>query len=197
MNPPPLTDAAPAALVLGLTNAIDRLTLRVGQTVRWFTLAIPVICFAYAVIRKLFDWGHNGLSELQWYLFAMVYLLAAGYTLLMGQHVRVDFFWRRFGIGTRCAIDLAFLVPLVAICVYMAAYFWDFWLVSLRQRETPEDVVVGLERWPIKLALFLGFALLGLQCLGESLKRMALLRAWLPASAVYADETPPLGRPQA
>lgn len=178
--------SALGAGVVALAAAIDRVTMAVGGAVRWLTLAIPLVCVAYAVARKLLPWGHNGFSELQWYLFAAVYLLAAGYTLLLDQHVRVDFFWRRFGTATRCRIDLAFLLPLMAVCGYLAVSYWDFWLVSLRQREGPEDVLTGLERWPVKLALFAGFSLLALQCASEALKRAAVLRRWLPESALHA-----------
>lgn len=177
--------------VVALALRIDAVTRAVGHAVRWLTLAIPLVCFGYAVLRKLLPWGHNGFSELQWHLFAMVYLLAAGYTLLQGQHVRVDFFWRRFALRTRCGIDIVFTLALAVVCVHLAVSSWDFWRVSLAQREGPEDVVIGLQRWPLKLALFLGFALLALQCVAELLKRWALLARWLPASAVYPDDAPP------
>jgi TRAP-type mannitol/chloroaromatic compound transport system permease small subunit len=176
--------------VVLLTRSIDTLTRWVGGGVRWLTLAIPLVCFTYAVIRKLFPWGHNGFSELQWYLFATVYLLAAGYTLLLGQHIRVDYFWRRFSVATRCRIDLFFLTALLLVSIYLSFSYWDFWLVSAKQREGPEDVLIGLERWPIKLALFMGFSLLALQCVSEALKRLSVLLGWMHATAVYqAEET--------
>lgn len=171
--------------LLGIIAAIDRLTLAVGRTVRWLTLLIPLVCFGYAMARKLLPWGHNGFSELQWYLFATVYLLGAGYTLLRDEHVRVDFFWQRFDWRTRGWIDLLCLLPLAAVCLYLAGMYWGFWLVSVREREGPEDVLTGLERWPVKLALFVGFSLLALQAVGEALKRLALLLQWLTPAAVY------------
>lgn len=176
--------------VMRVTKAIDQLTTSVGSTVRWLTLAIPVICFTYAALRKLFPWGHNGFSELQWYLFATVYLLAAGYTLLKDQHVRVDFFWRGYSTSTKCAVDISFLLALTVVCFHLAASYWSFWTVSLARREGPEDVLIGLERWPIKLALFLGFGLFALQSLSEALKRVAVLKCWIPASDVYPAEHP-------
>lgn len=184
--------AAQAARLL--IARIDRLNLHAGEAVRWLTLAIPVVCVAYAVARKLFRWGHNGFSELQWYLFACVYLVAAGYTLLRQEHVRVDVLWRHFSLRTRCAIDLFFLGALGLVCIHLAQAYWDFWTVSLRQREGPEDVLVGLERWPVKLALFVGFTLLALQCLAEVLRRVCVLRGWLPASALSSQATPAPGR---
>lgn len=175
-------------LLVEVSRRIDAVTLFVGRAVRWLTLAIPVICFSYAVFRKLFPWGHNGFSELQWYLFATVYLLAAGYTLLLDQHVRVDFFWRKFDSPLKCLIDLTFLTPLVLICTYLSYQYWDFWTVSLQQRETPEDVLQGLERWPIKLALFVGFLLLGLQCLSEAIKRICCLRGEISPEQLYGSQ---------
>ena len=176
--------------VVVLTMRLDQITTWVGQSVRWLTLVIPIVCFSYAVVRKLFPWGHNGLSELQWYLFATVYLLAAGYTLMLDQHVRVDFFWRKFSVRTKCWIDLMFLLPLLAICVYLAFAYWDFWIVSFTQQEGPEDVLIGLGRWPVKLALFLGLSLLALQSISEALKRLAVLRGWMPGAKVYGGPGP-------
>ena len=112
-------------------------------------------------------------------------LLAAGYTLAHDQHVRVDVFWRRFSTTTRCLIDIAFLLPLLAVCVHLATGYWGFWLASAAQGEGPEDVLTGLERWPIKLALFAGFSLLALQCASELLKRWAVLRGWLPEAVPW------------
>jgi TRAP-type mannitol/chloroaromatic compound transport system permease small subunit len=176
------------AAVVALAATLDRITRAVGDAVCWLTLLIPLVCFGYAVVRKLARWGHNGFSELQWYLFATVYLLAAGYTLLRDQHVRVDVFWRVFRPATRCAIDIALLLPLLVVCLFLANAYWDFWLVSAAQREGPEDVLTGLERWPIKLALFVGFGLLAMQCASELLKRWAVLRGWLAAAVVYPPE---------
>lgn len=93
--------------------------------------------------------------------------------------------WRGFSTTTRCCIDIAFLLPLLLVCVQLAVAYWSFWLTSAAQREGPEDVLTGLERWPVKLALFAGFALLALQCVSELLKRWAVLRGWLPAAAAY------------
>jgi TRAP-type mannitol/chloroaromatic compound transport system permease small subunit len=180
--------------ILPLVAGIDTITRRAGETVRWLTLAIPVVCVGYAIARKLFRWGHNGFSELQWYLFACVYLVAAGYTLLRQEHVRVDLLWRRFTLRTRCVIDLFFLSALGLVCVHLALAYWHFFTVSFRQREGPEDVLVGLERWPLKLALCAGFALLALQCGAEVLRRVCVLRGWLPASALAPPPGPDHGR---
>jgi TRAP-type mannitol/chloroaromatic compound transport system permease small subunit len=185
MPVPPRSTAAPRGLLLTL-DGVDRVTLGVGHAVRWLTLLIPLVCFTYAVLRKLLPWGHNGFSELQWYLFAFVYLLAAGYTLLRGEHVRVDVLRRHLRPRTRHLVDLAFLLPLTFICSAMAVASWDFWWISLQQRETPEDVAIGLERWPVKLALCLGFGLLALQAFAESLRRVAWLNRWLPEDADVA-----------
>ncbi|WP_284617114.1 TRAP transporter small permease subunit [Aquabacterium humicola] len=185
----PLRQALPR-----LVARIDAVTLRAGETARWLTLAIPVVCVSYALVRKLFRWGHNGFSELQWYLFACVYLVAAGYTLLRQGHVRVDVLWRRFPQRTRWIIDLVGLSLLAPICGYLAWAYWTFWTVSLRQREGPEDVLVGLERWPVKLALFAGFTLLALQCLAEALRLVGALRGWPAAAPPATAGDAPLGR---
>lgn len=172
---------------------LDGVTTAAGETVRWLTLVIPVVCVAYAVARKLFPWGHNGFSELQWYLFGIVYLISAGYTLMRGQHVRVDFFWRRLRPASRWRLELLFLVPLALIAAYLAHGYWGFWLTSLMQREGPEDVLIGLERWPLKLALFVGFALLAMQSISETLRRSCFLLGWLEPNDGQDGPDPQVG----
>lgn len=173
-------------MVLRAINMVDRMNQRVGETVRWLVVVIPVITVGYAVVRKLTDWGHNGMTELQWFLFAWVFLVGGAYALLRDQHIRVDVLRGRFSIRLQCWIDIAmhvfFVIP---ACTYMAWHYWFFWTHSLLSSDGPEDVLTGLNRWPLKLALFLGFSLLALQCIAEVMRRLSVLRGWLPSSVLH------------
>ncbi len=171
--------------VLCAIDIIDRVNGRVGETVRWLVVVIPVITVGYALVRKLTDWGHNGMTELQWFLFAWVFLVGGAYTLLRDEHIRVDVLRERFPLKVKCWIDIAMHVLLVIpACTYMAWHYWFFWTHSLVTSDGPEDVLTGLNRWPLKLALFLGFSLLALQCVAEVLRRMSVLRGWLSPSVL-------------
>lgn len=168
---------------LQLVALIDATNRHAGHALRWLVLVIPLITVVYGVVRRLTPWGHNGVSELQWFLFAWVFLVGAGYTLLRDEHVRVDLLRNALPQHWRHRIDLVLHAVLVLPgCAYLAWHCWFFWTHSLVTPDGPEDVLTGLQRWPLKLALFAGFVLLGLQSLAEILRRMAWLRGWTPHS---------------
>jgi TRAP-type mannitol/chloroaromatic compound transport system permease small subunit len=169
-------------MVLAATAAIDAVNRTAGSGLRWLVLVIPLITVVYTLVRKATDWGHNGMTEAQWFLYAWVYMGGAGYTLLRNEHVRVDVLAGRWSERTRCRIEIALHLLLWPACAYMAWHFWSFWLVSASGSDGPEDVLTGLQRWPLKLAMFIGFALLWLQSVAEVLRRVAVLRGWSAAS---------------
>ena len=76
--------------LLKLSRAIDWLNATVGRFVIWLIFAATVISALNAVVRKVFNYSSNGFLEVQWYLFAWSFLVAAGYTLLHREHVRID-----------------------------------------------------------------------------------------------------------
>jgi TRAP-type mannitol/chloroaromatic compound transport system permease small subunit len=87
--------------LLKLSRAIDWLNVQVGKYVIWLIFASTVISAINATVRKVFNTSSNAYLEVQWYLFAGAFLLAAGYTLLNGEHVRIDvpFFLNGFTSG--------------------------------------------------------------------------------------------------
>jgi TRAP-type mannitol/chloroaromatic compound transport system permease small subunit len=165
---------------LRAVSVIDALNEAVGAALRWLILVIPCITVSYAAIRSLTPWGHNGFSEAQWFLYAWVFMAGAGYTLLKGGHVRVDVLSARWPGRRRWVVEIAFHVLLWFPCGYMAWNFWGYWIASAGGPDGPEDVLTGLQRWPLKLAFFVGFALLLLQSAAEVMRRIAWLRGWAP-----------------
>ena len=95
--------------LLKLSRGIDWLNTQVGKYVVWLILASTVISGVNAIVRKAFNISSNGFLEIQWYLFAASFLLAAGYTLLQGEHVKVDVISSRDGrrSGLRWAVAAA------------------------------------------------------------------------------------------
>jgi TRAP-type mannitol/chloroaromatic compound transport system permease small subunit len=108
--------------LLALSRAIDALSARVGRTVIWLVLAAVVISAGNAIVRKAFDYSSNAWLEVQWYLFSAVFLLAAAYTLLRNEHIRIDVVAGRFSKRTQTWIDVIgtvfFLLPMVALVLY-------------------------------------------------------------------------------
>jgi TRAP-type mannitol/chloroaromatic compound transport system permease small subunit len=160
----------------GMSRAIDALNRRIGRATVWLILASIVVSAGNALMRKAFGLSSNFWIEVQWHLYGAAFLCAAGYVLLVDEHVRIDAFAHRFSPRLRAWLDLAvmllFVVPLCALMVWLGSiYFWHAF-------ETGESSfhVGGPIRWPVDLCIPLGFGLLGLQCLSESIKRAEFLR---------------------
>ena len=110
--------------LLFLSRRIDFLNGKIGTTVYWLVLASVLVSSGNAVVRYLFDHSSNAWLELQWYLFAAVFLLCAGYTLLHNEHVRIDVISAGSRPRTRAWIDLLggifFLLPMAIIIMVLA-----------------------------------------------------------------------------
>lgn len=162
-------------LLLRLSGAIDRLNTVVGRGTTWLVLLVTVISAANAVIRYVFNVSSNAWLEVQWYLFAAVFLLCAGYTLLHNEHIRIDVVAGRFSRRTQAWIDviggLFFLLPMACLILWLS---WPLFVSSLTSGEMSSDAG-GLVRWPAKLLIPVGFALLALQGVSEIIKRVAFL----------------------
>ncbi|HEY1227519.1 MAG TPA: TRAP transporter small permease subunit [Ramlibacter sp.] len=162
--------------LLKLSRAIDRLSALVGRWVIWLILASTVISAVNAVVRKVFNTSSNAYLEVQWYLFAAAFLLAAGYTLLNGEHVKIDVVYGRLSRKAQNRIDIfGFLVFLLPMCVAVLWFGTPFFLQGLRSGEMSSNAG-GLIRWPVYLMMPLGFALLTLQGVSELIKRIAFDR---------------------
>lgn len=170
--------------LLSFSASIDKINHTVGVIVGWLVLITTLVSAYNAVVRKAFNISSNGLLEIQWYLFGAVFLLGAGYTLKQNAHVRIDLLAQRLSIKTQLWIEilgyLFFMLPLVAFVGY---HGFDFALKSFQVQEYSPDVG-GLIRWPAKAFIVVGFGLLGLQVIAELIKKIAMLRGFLPLQPV-------------
>jgi len=175
-------------LLLVLSRAIDRLNGAIGRAVKWLVLLATLVSAGNAVMRYGFDLSSNAWLELQWYLFALIFLLGAGYTHQHNGHVRIDVLYGRFNPRMRAWVDLVggllFLLPMAGLIGWLG---WSAFLTSWNVSETSPDAG-GLLRWPIKLAIPLGFGLLCLQGLSEIIKRAAFLAGRLDLLEEHAEE---------
>ena len=165
---------------LALSKRIDQFSEWVGRWVAWLVLAAVLISAANAVIRKAFNMSSNAFLEIQWYLFAAVFLLAAGYTLLRQEHVKIDVVSGRFSKHTQIWIDI------VGICVFLFPFI--YMMITLAMPLVINAYVTGemssnaggLIRWPVFAMLPLGLLLLGVQGISELIKRIAFLKGLIP-----------------
>ncbi len=168
------------APLLNLSRWIDRLNEQVGRWVSWLVLAAVLISALNASARKAFSLTSNGLLEVQWYLFAAVFLLASGYTLLRQEHVKIDVVLGRFTRRTQIKVEIfgfiAFLLPFVVTVVVLV---WPLVVKAYVSGEMSPNAG-GLIRWPVFALVPVGFGLLGLQTLSELIKRFAFLQGLVP-----------------
>jgi len=166
--------------LLALSRAIDALTERVGRLVYWLVLIVVLISAANAIVRKLLNYSSNAYLEIQWYLFSVIFLFGAGYTLLRNEHVRIDIISGRLSARAQNWIDVVgivlFLWPMSFIIMYLA---WPLFVDSYTRGEVSTNAG-GLIIWPARLMVPVGFALLILQSLSELIKRIAFLRGRIP-----------------
>lgn len=167
-------------LLLRLSRAVDWLNNQIGHLVYWLVLAAVLISSANAMSRYALNKTSNGWLEMQWYLFAAIFLLCSGYTFLHNEHIRIDVVAQRFSRRTQIWIDIFgtifFMMPMT---IYIMVLGWSMFSESYSVHEVSADPG-GLLRWPVKLLVPVGFFLLTLQGLSELVKRIAFLMGMIP-----------------
>ena len=161
--------------LLSLSRLIDAISLGIGKLIGWLILAATVISAVNAVLRKAFNVGSNSALEIQWYLFAAVFMLGVGYVMLKNDHVRIDFISARFSKRTNAIIDVigmvVFTIPLAWIMIDLA---WPYFMRAYDSGEMSQNAG-GLIRWPVIGLIPLGFGVLLMQTLSELIKRIGFL----------------------
>lgn len=163
------------SFLLQLSRLIDALTGLIGKLAMWLVLATTLISAGNAIVRKVFDTSSNAFLEIQWYLFAAVFMLGSGYAFLRNAHVRIDFISSKFSARGRNWVDIGGIVLFVfPLCYMMATLAWPLFMNAFDSGEMSSNAG-GLIRWPVYALIPAGFALLALQSLSELIKRAAFL----------------------
>ncbi|WP_040677912.1 TRAP transporter small permease subunit [Nitratireductor pacificus] len=171
--------------LLGLSRLIDGINRFIGKQVSWLILVAVLVSAYNATVRFVGDGlpaylpiprASNSLLELQWYLYGTVFMLAAAYTLLRNEHIRIDIVSSFFSKRTRDWVDLFchifFLLPFVTLLTWLS---WPWFHRSFVSGEISANAS-GLIIWPAKFMVLAGFVLLTAQALSEIVKRIAVLR---------------------
>ncbi|MDT8989296.1 TRAP transporter small permease subunit [Curvibacter sp. APW13] len=161
--------------LLSLSRLIDKVSTLVGKLTMWLILATTLISAGNALVRKFFNSSSNGLLEIQWYLFAGVFMLGASYGFLKNSHVRIDFISSKLSDRGRNWVDVVGIVAvLFPFCIIGISLGWPFFMQAFTSGEMSQNAG-GLIRWPAYLLIPVGFALLMLQGVSELIKRLAFL----------------------
>lgn len=161
--------------LLRISSGIDAINEFVGRSVYWLILLAVLVSSGNAAIRYIFSNSSNAWLEVQWYLFAAVFLLCSGYTLQRNEHIRIDILSGRLSKRAQTMIDifggLFFLLPMAVLIMFLS---WPLVVDSFQRHEISGDAG-GLLRWPVKLLIPVGFFLLTIQGISELIKRIAFL----------------------
>jgi TRAP-type mannitol/chloroaromatic compound transport system permease small subunit len=155
---------------------IDAINGWVGKVVAWFTLVLVLITVYDVIMRYVFHAGSVAIMELEIHLFAGNFMLAAGWTLLVDGHVRVDLLYTRFNEKIKAWIDLLgtlFLcIPYCILAIWTAlpflAYSWSLREFSPNPGGLPAVYI-------LKAVIPVTFFLIGIQAISLFMKKIYFL----------------------
>jgi TRAP-type mannitol/chloroaromatic compound transport system permease small subunit len=150
---------------------IDRVIGWVGKSTSWFSLALVLVIVSDVLLRYLFSITSAASFELEWHLFAAIFLIGAAYALQLDRHVRVDVFYGRFSTRGKAWVNL--LGTVLLLLPFCAVAFWEslpFVQGSFSFRETSPDPGGLPARYIIKATIPFGLFLLALQGISLALK---------------------------
>ena len=170
-------------ILLALSRLIDAINEHIGRLVYWCVLVAVLVSAGNATVRYTLSMSSNAWLELQWYLFAAVFLLCSGYTLLHNEHIRIDVISSRLSRRTQVWIDIfgfiVFLLPMSSFILWLS---WPIFMNAWTSGEYSGSAG-GLIRWPVRFLVPAGFFLLTLQGISELIKRIAFLKGLIPDPA--------------
>ena len=170
------------SFLLSLSRLIDKLNEKIAHGISWALLLAVLICSGNALIRYTFNTSSNAWLEIQWYLFAAIFLLATSNTLRRDEHIRIDVISGKLPKRVQVWIDIfGFAVFLLPISIIILYYSLPYVQLSMQANEMSSNAG-GLIVWPAKILIPIGFFLLTLQGLSELIKRVGYLMGKVDAS---------------
>ncbi len=165
-------------LLSRFATRIETLNEWVGRATAWLVLGLVLLVCYDVAMRYLFQAGSVALQELEWHLFAAIFLFGAAYTLKHDEHVRVDLLYQASWMNDRrrawvnlCG-TLFFLLPFCLLIIYSA---WPFVMQAYQWGESSPDPGGLPYRWLLKAVIPLSFTLLALQGLAYTVRCLETL----------------------
>jgi TRAP-type mannitol/chloroaromatic compound transport system permease small subunit len=162
-----------------LARTIDRWQDALGRALAWLMLAMVLTVFFDVVMRYAIRRTFVFTQELEWYIFAVAYLMAGGYVLLWDEHVRVDIMYSRLSARTQAWLDFillfVFFFPSTLLVIYTT---WPFFRNALSVWEGSPDPGGIQGRWALKGVIIVAFAIMVIQGVSEAIKRFYWAMGW-------------------
>lgn len=162
-------------IFLKLSSIIDQFTEWTGRAISYLVIFLVILVGYDVSMRYLFQSGSIGIQELEWHLFSILFLIGAAYTLKHDEHVRLDVLYRSQFLNDkhRALIDaFGSLFILLPFCILIVISAWPFISQAYIYNEASPDPGGLPARWLIKSMIPLGFILLILQGIAESIKKI-------------------------
>jgi len=171
--------------LLVFSSIVDAVNEKLSWIADWLVFLSCLISAGNAFSRYAFSLSSNAWLEIQWYMFGALVMLGTSYTLKKNEHVRVDIVYSNISTRKQIGVDIfggiLFMLPATLILAYLS---WPVFYNSWVENEYSGNAG-GLIRWPIKIFLPVGFALLSLQGISELIKRFAMLTGHMKADLHY------------
>ena len=151
---------------------------KIGSWISWLNVVLVVLICADVIMRYFFNFTEKWVIEMEWHLFAALFLIGASYTFKHDKHVRVDVFYQNFSERRKLWVNLIgnviFLIPWCIVVMYASMKYAN---VSFSYLEGSPDPNGLPARYIIKYVITIGFFLLLLQALIDSLQKIKSI-AW-------------------
>lgn len=174
-----------------LTHIINKFSEWIGFLVSQLVLILVAIIVYDVSMRFFYNQGSVLLQELQWHLFALIFLLGAAYTLKHDEHVRVDIIYQSTWVSdkTRAWINLfGSLFFLLPFCIFIIiASIPSVKMAYLFNEGSPDPG--GLPyRFLLKSAIPIGFSLLTLQGIAEICTQLLYLLGYPMTKSITTED---------
>jgi TRAP-type mannitol/chloroaromatic compound transport system permease small subunit len=180
---PPATTAHPTrpteSAIRRLARRIDAWQDAFGRALSWLMLVMVLVVFSDVVLRYALNVTSVFTQELEWYLFAITYLLGAGYVMLYDEHVRVDIVYSRLSPRRKARLDFILLFVFFFPSCFLIMYTtWPFFRNAYRVLEGSPDPGGIPARWALKAVIIIAFAILAIQGFSQAVKSYYVARGW-------------------
>ena len=160
-----------------MDEALSKIPVIVGKAVSWLTTVLVVLIFTDVVFRYVLNFSKTWIIELEWHLFAAIFLLGAAYTLYDDKHVRVDVFYNNYSERKKAWVNTlgtVFLLIPWATLITVKSYHYaiNSWIIG---EGSPDPGGLGA-RYVIKFVMVIAFVLLRLQAVATLWKNIKILK---------------------
>lgn len=156
---------------------INSLNRRIGVFASWFSGLLVIVVLYDILMRYFFKQSTPWIMELEWHLFSILFLLGAAFTFQVDRHVRVDLFYSQMSKREKARINLfGNLLFLLPWCLFIIKYAFAYAWASYQIGEGSPDPGGLPYRYIIKFCIVIGFALLALQAISNSLESWKILK---------------------